>query len=247
MVNLTQGNPALFPLIGDLMIRSMDWPMAEEIADRLKLMLPSQILQSEKEKDGGPGPEVQAIMQQAQQAMQQKDAMMQQAMQKLQELAAENQQLKADQAAKQAELQIRAQETQIKAQETAIKGFDAETKRMQAEASAETERMQLMIAAQQPEQPEAPQESAKGGEINDILQTIATMGNPIHVGVPDAMAAQTANDAAIATAQAADRIQGAVEALTQVAMSMAQPKHKKGKAVRQADGSYIMESIEEQA
>ena len=47
-------NPAIMQVAGDLMVKAMDWEGAEEIAERLKLMLPPQILAAEKQgEDGG--------------------------------------------------------------------------------------------------------------------------------------------------------------------------------------------------
>jgi hypothetical protein len=45
MLALTQANPALFQIIGDLMVKSMDWPGADEISRRLKALLPPQVQQ----------------------------------------------------------------------------------------------------------------------------------------------------------------------------------------------------------
>lgn len=223
MVQLSQGNPAIFSLIGDLMIRSMDWPMADEIADRLKAMLPPQIAALENKEDGPP-PEVMQIMQQAEQAIAEHKQGLAEALVEIQRLQAENGAMKADQQAKQAELAIKAQETQIKA-------FDAETKRMQVIVSAEQK-----TVAEQPAEPQEPQEPQES--IGQVLKTIADMKNPIHVGVPDPGAAEM-------TLAAAAQINQAVEALTMVAAEIAKPKHKTGRAVRQPDGSYIMESVEE--
>ena len=55
---------------GDLILKSMDLPYAEEIADRIKMMLPPEIQQS-MDNDQEVPPEVQQMMQQAEQAMQQ--------------------------------------------------------------------------------------------------------------------------------------------------------------------------------
>jgi len=51
MLSLTQANPSLFGLIGDLMVKNMDWPGAEEISRRLQAMLPPQIQQVNKAGD----------------------------------------------------------------------------------------------------------------------------------------------------------------------------------------------------
>jgi len=69
---MLQGNPQIFPYIGDLIFKSMDLPYSEDIADRLKAMLPPEIQQQMNEGEGGQqDPAVQAAMQQAQMAMQQ--------------------------------------------------------------------------------------------------------------------------------------------------------------------------------
>jgi hypothetical protein len=43
MLALTQANPQLFQTIGDLMMKNMDWPGAEEIAKRLQMLLPPEL------------------------------------------------------------------------------------------------------------------------------------------------------------------------------------------------------------
>lgn len=147
MIQMTQGNPQLMPLIGDLMVKAMDWPGAEEIAKRLKLLLPPQILQAEQQ-EGEQSPEVQQVMAQAQQAMQEKDMQLQQAEQMLQQIGQELQQLKSqaenkqvdnqikqsgmeiDAQLKQFELQLKDREAMIKEQELQIKQYQAETDRM---------------------------------------------------------------------------------------------------------------------
>ena len=43
MLSLTQANPQLFQMIGDLMMKNMDWPGADEIAKRLQALLPPQL------------------------------------------------------------------------------------------------------------------------------------------------------------------------------------------------------------
>lgn len=164
MAQLTQGNPDIFPMIGDLMIRSMDWPMAEEIADRLKLMLPPQILEAEKKEEGGPPPEVAQIMQQAQQAIQQRDEVLQQVMAKLQEVTAEHKAMQGDMRAKMEELAIKARETEIKA-------YDAETKRAQVLAPAfDAQQIQALVVQ----------------TMQDLLsQQVKGIPSPVPGGVPE--------------------------------------------------------------
>ena len=66
--SLMQANPDIFGVAGDLIFKSMDLPYAEDIAERLKTLLPPPIQQLINEDQPVP-PEVQAMMQQAEQAM----------------------------------------------------------------------------------------------------------------------------------------------------------------------------------
>lgn len=65
---MMQSNPEIFGVAGDLIFKSMDLPYAEDIAERLQVMLPPQIQQMLNSEQEVP-PEVQMMMQQAQQAM----------------------------------------------------------------------------------------------------------------------------------------------------------------------------------
>jgi hypothetical protein len=98
-MQLAQSYPPLMQIAGDIVTRNMDWPGSEEIADRMKIMLPPPILQAEQAKSSGQQqipPEVQQAMQQVQQQQQ----MLQQAEQQLNEMA---QQVQSDKAANEAE------------------------------------------------------------------------------------------------------------------------------------------------
>ena len=95
---LLQGNPDLFPIIGDLVFKSMDLPYADDISDRMQTMLPPEIRQSMDEGKDMP-PEVMQMMQQAQQAMQmveQQAQEIQQAGAEVQKEATNNEQTKAE-------------------------------------------------------------------------------------------------------------------------------------------------------
>jgi hypothetical protein len=75
MVEFVRAYPQAMPIMGDLMVKALDWPQAEEIADRLKAMLPQQL------QEGMP-PEMQQMMEQGKQI--------------IGKLQQENQQLKTD-------------------------------------------------------------------------------------------------------------------------------------------------------
>ena len=128
MGQMFQGNPALMQVIGDLYFRNMDFPGAEEMADRMKLMLPPPIQEAEKSK-GEENPEVQQVIQQAEQVIAQKDELMAGAVQKIEELMQQVQQMQDERA-------LKAEEIELKSREIGVKEYDAETKRAQVLAPA---------------------------------------------------------------------------------------------------------------
>jgi hypothetical protein len=62
MMEVTRAVPQLMQIAGDLLIKNMDWPGAQEIADRLKKTLPPNLADDQKKQDIPP--QVQAQMQQ---------------------------------------------------------------------------------------------------------------------------------------------------------------------------------------
>jgi hypothetical protein len=101
MLEFVRAFPQAAPIVGDMLARNMDWPEADELSDRLKAMLPPQIM--------GINPQ----MQQLQQQMQQMDAEAKQVIGGLQ------QQLSAMQADK-----------SLEAEKVNIDKYNAETNRM---------------------------------------------------------------------------------------------------------------------
>lgn len=73
--NLSQANPMVMGVAGDLIFKSLDLPYAQDMAERMQAMLPPQIQQmlQQKSQTGGKKmpPEVMAAMAQVDQAMQQ--------------------------------------------------------------------------------------------------------------------------------------------------------------------------------
>lgn len=64
MLEVTRAVPQLMQVAGDLMVKNMDWPGAQEIADRLKKALPPGLAEDPNEKKQPIPPQVQAQMQQ---------------------------------------------------------------------------------------------------------------------------------------------------------------------------------------
>lgn len=63
MTEFVRAYPQAAPIIGDLLVKALDWPQAEEIADRLKAMVPQQA-------QGGMPPELQQMIEQGKQKLQ---------------------------------------------------------------------------------------------------------------------------------------------------------------------------------
>jgi hypothetical protein len=91
LTQLVQAFPPLMQMAGDLVVRAQDIPDADAIADRIKAMLPPQVMQMEQAKEeGGKAPDPRLM-----QAMAQKDAQLQQVGQAAQQMQQELQQLKS--------------------------------------------------------------------------------------------------------------------------------------------------------
>ena len=131
MLELVKVNPAVFPLIGDLMVANMDWPHAQEIAKRLKTLLPPQL------QDGDPNDPVTQLAQ--------KNGQLQQLMQQHQQLA----QLVQTQAQiiqqKQVEGQIQLKLQQMK-NDAAVIVAEIEAKSQQASARAKADQAAIEMA-----------------------------------------------------------------------------------------------------
>ena len=107
MAQLLQGNPQLWSVAGDLFIKNMDWPGAQEMAKRFAKTIDPALM-----NDGDKPPELQAAEQQIQ-AMGQEMEQMHQMLQNVSK-------------------SIEAQEIERKNYEAQIKAFEAETRRISA-------------------------------------------------------------------------------------------------------------------
>jgi hypothetical protein len=74
MVELTRNYPAFAQVAGDIMVRAMDWPMADKIAERLKKTLPPELQDA---PDGKQVPIPPQVQQQIQALLQQSEQMSQ--------------------------------------------------------------------------------------------------------------------------------------------------------------------------
>lgn len=132
MLELGRMFPPMMQVAGDLLVKNLDWPGADDIADRLKVMLPPQLQ--------GQSPQVMQMQQQ----MQQMDAQAKQAVGQLQQqLQALQQQLAAEKDNQQMEL-LRAR---IDEKKLEIDAYNAETNRLKVTQPAmDQQQLQAMVA-----------------------------------------------------------------------------------------------------
>ena len=109
MTAMTQANPKLWEVMGDLLVKNMDWPGAEDMAERLKLtLIPAVQEQIGKEEGDAIPPQVKAQMQQMEETMKQMgDA--------LENASTEVDKLEAEKIAKDSEIEIKRVEANTKA------------------------------------------------------------------------------------------------------------------------------------
>jgi hypothetical protein len=107
MSQILQSNPALWSVAGDLFIKNMDWPGAQEMADRFKKILDPKVL-----SEGDQSPEMMAAQQQME-AMTQELNRMTDIIQNVQDSVAQR-------------------EVDIKEYKAQVDAYDAETKRISA-------------------------------------------------------------------------------------------------------------------
>jgi hypothetical protein len=128
LTQMVQGNPQLMQVAGDLIMKSMDVPYADKIADRMKKMLPPQL--QDQEGQGDIPPQVKQAMDNASQHIQQQDQIIQQMQQELQTKQGEEQKQALD-------AQARALAEQNAAHKLQIDQYNAETARLKAESDSQ--------------------------------------------------------------------------------------------------------------
>lgn len=121
MAQLLQGNPELWKVAGDLFIKNMDWPGAQEMSKRFAKVIDPKII-----SDDDKSPQLQAAEQQIE-AMGQEMEQMHQMLMNVQQ-------------------SMEARDLEIKEQANFIKAFDAETKRLTAlQAGLTPEQVQELV------------------------------------------------------------------------------------------------------
>jgi len=153
-MSLVQSFPQIMQVAGDLIVKAQQIPGAEEIADRLKAMLPPAIQAMEKAKAGGQDPK--AMLADLQQKLQQAQQQMQQMQQGMQQMQQENQQLKSGEQSKMAAIQAKSQadaaDSQARAQADAAKAAadrDAKVQSAMMDAQLQERLEQIRLASEE--------------------------------------------------------------------------------------------------
>jgi hypothetical protein len=228
-LQLAQASPEVMAVAGDLVFKAMDLPYSEDIADRLKAMLPPPIQQMLGEGKEIP-PEAQAVMAQAQQAMQlveQKNQLVMQAAQELQQEQAGIEKGKAEMGKAKAEIQV--QIANLKAEKAEFDAHVAQTMSQLQQAKVGIQLDTANFNAHVSQTVQKSQEDANSGEREELGNNVASALSQINL-----MAQQFASSAATVLQQ------------IQQQSVPTRPKLKAMKA-RRVNGELIAEPIYEDA
>jgi hypothetical protein len=150
MTQVIQTNPALMQVAGDLWMKALDMPMAEEISKRLKKSMPPELVGDDDEVQGQMPPQVMAQIEQMAQQMNM--------------LAQQN----AELAQKANEADLKRAEIALKNREISVKEYDAQVSATNDAYKNETDRMQALAPAFDPAQVQAL-----------VMQTMAQVLQPV--------------------------------------------------------------------
>jgi len=126
MIDLIRSFPEAAPIMGDILAETLDWPKADEIAKRLKTILPPAAT--------GGNPEADALRAELEQGAQFVMQLQQALMSKEQETAIDKQKLEID-----------AAKVQNDANKVAVERYKAETDRMTVEEEAQFKRASVGV------------------------------------------------------------------------------------------------------
>ena len=139
MAQVLQGNPELWGVVGDLFVKNMDWPGAQEMAERIKKTIPANLLESEDDGQTVQTPDGPLPIAQVPQAL----AALQQQIQQMGELLEKADVMKVQNQSK--EVEIKAQDNQVKMMDAQTKRFQAETDRMLAVADIKKKQSEIQL------------------------------------------------------------------------------------------------------
>lgn len=122
LMGISQGNPQLAMMLADLLVRNLDMPGSDEVAERIRwFSAKAGLIPPEAEGQEPIPPQVQAMIAQGKQILDAQAQAIQQMQGELQQAGMELQTLKAQAAVKDGELAIKAQELELKRAELELK------------------------------------------------------------------------------------------------------------------------------
>lgn len=221
-LQLAQAAPQVMAVAGDLIFKSMDLPYSEDIADRLKAMLPPPIQELISKGKQIP-PEAQAVMMQAQQAM----AMVEQQMQVVQQAGMEAQ--KEQQAVEKGKAEIQTAVANLKAQEAQ---FEAKVAQELAKITQAQAQLQVAGATLQTKEAQSQAKVIEDGNAGERQQ----------------LNDQVAQAMLMIQQQAEQFSQQAAQVLAQIAAMATAPKPRlKSMKAKRVNGELIAEPVYEDA
>lgn len=217
MLALAQADPTMWQTHGDLIAEAQDWPEAQRFAERSKLLLPPPVLAAEEAKKES-SPEVAQVKMQAEQVIGQKDEAINVAADEIERLRQENQ-----------KLTVAAQQAGLKAQQAALESQATEIKAAQDALNLNYKIADLELQLQE-------QQAVQ--HVTETMQATQQM-EPAESAEP----AEPQMDVA-SILQAVASMQQPINITVPVQIDGKGATVKQGRAVRQQDGSYTMESVE---
>lgn len=169
-IALIQAQPELMQIIGDILMRNMDFPGSEQIADRLKTLLPPQIQEMEESEDKQPmDPKIKAMMQQMEQAGMALEQRSQELVEAEKEVETQASEVNADKA----QLAIQKQEIEaarkILTSEVKMAQYEARIKQLELQAQAEKLRQEL---SQLSDNEEGEEKEEKLEQVNESISQL---------------------------------------------------------------------------
>lgn len=213
---IIQSAPDLMAIAGDLLFKAMDIPGSDDLAERMKLMLPPQIAQMEAAKKSGQAEGMQQAEMVRQQMMEQIAPMVEELKAALDAAAAENDELQSAVDQLKQALDDKQVEYQIKAAEIEQDANEAQLKHAADMADAEAKVAVAYIGAQQqdkqPAQPSQTDAMANTSAAVAAQQAVQMMGD----------LAKQLTEQIQATVQAVSAVQSAQTALDEQSQQLAQ-------------------------
>lgn len=167
MSQVLGANPQLWSVIGDLLVKNMDWPGADDMAERMRALLPPEVRQLEQ--DNPEDAVRQQIMAQVQPMVEELQGALQQAGMEVDQRDAKIAELEEDMREKMMELQVKAQELEYKRMELQHKQAVAE---MRMRSDLEKARAQAVSAQVEADSEVAVARIQRGDAPDESLQPI---------------------------------------------------------------------------